>query len=132
MALQRPPGPDAGPAYDPGPLWDEMFEPDARPRPAYRPLARRLTTLSSPDVARRQQAAELSFQARGITFAVNQDVYGLEKVMPFDLIPRLLTASEWLRIERGLEQRVRALNLFLWDVYHEQRILDTGRIPAEL
>jgi uncharacterized circularly permuted ATP-grasp superfamily protein len=132
MTASRPPEAAPALAYDPGPFWDEMFAPDARVRPHYVPLARRLATLSAGDVARRQQAAELSFQARGITFAVNQDVYGLEKVMPFDLIPRLLHAGEWTRIEQGLEQRVRALNLFLWDVYHEQRILDTGRVPAEL
>jgi uncharacterized circularly permuted ATP-grasp superfamily protein len=88
--------------------------------------------LSAADVARRQHAAELSFQARGITFAVNQDPGGLEKIIPFDLIPRLITADEWRQIERGLEQRVRALNLFLHDIYHEQRILKTGLIPPAL
>jgi uncharacterized circularly permuted ATP-grasp superfamily protein len=83
-------------------------------------------------VARRQRAAELSFQAQGITFALNQDPSGPEKTMPFDLVPRIVLAAEWARIERGLEQRVRALNLFLHDVYHEQRILRTNLIPAEL
>jgi len=81
---------------------------------------------------RRQLAAELSFQARGITFAVNQDPNGIEKIIPFDLIPRLITPEEWHRIERGLEQRVRALNLFLHDVYHDQKILRSGLIPPEL
>ena len=126
------PGRVARAAYDTGGFWDEMFESDGRPREQYAPLAARLATLSPHDVARRQRAAELSFQARGITFAVNQDPRGIEKIIPFDLIPRIVTASDWQRIERGLEQRVRALNLFLHDVYHEQRILAEGAIPAEL
>ena len=66
----------------------------------------------------------------GITFAVNQGAEGIEKIMPFDLVPRMITPDEWRQIERGLEQRVRALNLFLHDVYHEQRILAQRRGPA--
>ncbi len=127
---------DAGttpvPAYAPDGFWDEMFEAPGRVRAHYADLARRLATLSSAEVARRQRAAELSFQAQGITFSVNQDPSGPEKTMPFDLIPRIVLADEWTRIERGLEQRVRALNLFLHDVYHEQRILRTDLIPPEL
>jgi len=119
-------------AYDLGGFWDEMFDADGRVREHYAPLARRLATLSAQDVTRRQLAAELSFQARGITFAVNQDPSGIEKIIPFDLIPRIITAEEWQRIERGLERRVRALNLFLHDVYHEQKILRSGLIPPEL
>jgi uncharacterized circularly permuted ATP-grasp superfamily protein len=109
-----------------------MFEAPGRVRPHYAALAQRLATLAAPDVARRQRAADLSFQAQGITFAVNQDPGGSEKTMPFDLIPRIVLADEWTRIERGLEQRVRALNLFLHDIYHEQKILRTDLIPAEL
>ena len=119
-------------AYELGGFWDEMFGPDGHVREHYAPLAQRLATLSPQDVARRQLAAELSFQARGITFAVNQDPNGLEKIIPFDLIPRLITPQEWRRIERGLEQRVRALNLFLHDVYHDQKILRSGLIPPDL
>ena len=119
-------------AYDLGGFWDEMFESDGRVREHYAPLAQRLATLSPSDVARRQHAADLSFEARGITFAVNQDPNGIEKIIPFDLIPRIVTPAEWRLIERGLEQRVRALNLFLHDIYHEQRILRTELVPAEL
>ncbi|MEX2236600.1 MAG: circularly permuted type 2 ATP-grasp protein [Dehalococcoidia bacterium] len=119
-------------AYDSAAFWDEMFESPGVVRPHYRPLASRLETLGSEEVARREQAAHLSFQARGITFAVNQDTEGVEKIMPFDLIPRLILPGEWKQIERGLEQRVRALNLFLEDVYHDQRILGSGVIPPEL
>jgi uncharacterized circularly permuted ATP-grasp superfamily protein len=120
------------PNYDPGAFYDEMFEAPGAVRPHYVTLARRLATLSSADVARRQRAAELSFTVRGITFAVNQGAEGVEKIMPFDLIPRIIQADEWTKIERGLEQRVRALNLFLHDVYHDQRILRSGVIPPEL
>ncbi|MDP9280976.1 MAG: circularly permuted type 2 ATP-grasp protein, partial [Chloroflexota bacterium] len=95
-------------AYELGGFWDEMFDASGRPREHYAPLAGRLATLSTADVTRRQHLAELSFEARGITFAVNQDPSGLEKIIPFDLIPRLITPEEWHRIERGLEQRVRA------------------------
>ena len=120
------------PSYAPGGFWDEMFEAPGQVRPHYADLARRLTTLSSADVQKRQRAADLSFQAQGITFSVNQDPSGPEKTMPFDLVPRIVMAEEWARIERGLEQRVRALNLFLHDIYHEQQILRTDLIPAEL
>src|SRR5262245_55233268 len=95
--------------YDTGRFWDEMFAGPGKVRPHYAALARQLATLSPLDVARRQQAAEYSFQSRGITFAVNQGTEGVEKIMPFDLVPRLITAREWQQIERGLEQRIRAL-----------------------
>ena len=120
------------PAYVPDGFWDEMFEAPGTVRPHYVDLARRLATLAAPDVARRQRAADLSFQAQGITFSLNQDPTGPEKTMPFDLIPRIVLAAEWSRIERGLEQRVRALNLFLHDIYHDQKILRTSLIPADL
>ena len=112
------------PPYDPEQFWDEMFAGPGQVRPHYAELARQLATLGPADVARRQRAADHSFQARGITFAVNQGVEGIEKIMPFDLVPRMITPDEWRQIERGLEQRVRALNLFLHDLYHEQRILE--------
>jgi len=119
-------------AYDPTAFWDEMFSAPGVVRPHYAALARRLETLSAQEVTRRQRAADLSFQARGITFAVNQDPSGVEKIMPFDLVPRIILPEEWERIERGLEQRVRALNLFLHDIYHDQKILGSGLIPPEL
>ena len=108
-----------GGATRPAAFWDEMFSAPGVVRPHYAALARRLETLSADEVTRRQRAADLSFQARGITFAVNQDPSGVEKIMPFDLIPRIILPEEWQRIERGLEQRVRALNLFLHDIYHD-------------
>jgi uncharacterized circularly permuted ATP-grasp superfamily protein len=119
-------------AYDPGEFWDEMFAAPGAVRPYYAPLASGLSTLSPADVERRQRAADLSFQARGITFAVNQGPEGVEKIMPFDLVPRIITAEEWRKIERGLEQRVRALNLFLHDIYHAGLILRQGIVPLDL
>lgn len=120
------------PPYEVGDFWDEMFEAPDHVRPHYRALARRLAVLRPDEVARRQRAAEMSFQSRGITFAVNQGAEGVEKIMPFDLVPRLVRADEWRQIETGLEQRIRALNLFLDDIYHDQRILNDGTIPPEL
>jgi uncharacterized circularly permuted ATP-grasp superfamily protein len=118
--------------YDPGEFWDEMFASPDEVRPYYRSLASALSTLSHGEVKRRQRAADLSFQARGITFAVNQGPEGVEKIMPFDLVPRIITAEEWRKIERGLEQRVRALNLFLHDIYHTGAILRQNVVPPEL
>jgi uncharacterized circularly permuted ATP-grasp superfamily protein len=129
--VQQPPQADVFP-YDPGAFWDEMFARPGQVRDFYGPLAAALSTLSPPDVARRQRAAELSFQARGITFAVNQGLEGVEKIMPFDLVPRILTAQEWRTVERGLEQRVRALNLFLQDIYQTAAILRQRIVPPEL
>ena len=123
---------NAVPPYAPDGFWDEMFAGPGEVRPHYARLARRLATLAAPDVAKRQRAADLSFQAQGITFAVNQDASGPEKTMPFDLVPRIVLADEWARIERGLQQRVRALNLFLHDIYHDQKILRSKLVPTEL
>src|SRR5262249_50628738 len=109
-----------------------VFEAGGQARSHYVGLAGRLAGLNADEVGRRQRTAEHSFEARGITFAVGADPSGPEKIIPFDLIPRIIEANEWSRIERGLEQRVRALNLFLHDVYHEQLILRDGAVPAEL
>lgn len=122
----------AAPPYDPGEFWDEIFEPDGTPRAHYAALAAQLATLSPEEVARSQAAADRAFRDRGITFAVHDDPSGIEKILPFDLIPRLIVADEWRQIERGLEQRVRALNLFLNDIYHGQRILANSTLDPEL
>jgi uncharacterized circularly permuted ATP-grasp superfamily protein len=118
--------------YQPGEFFDEMFDASGGARPHYQRLAQRLADISESELGRRQAAADSSFRERGITFAVTQDPSGIEKILPFDLIPRLIVSDEWRRIERGLEQRVRALNLFLGDVYHDQRILTEGIIDPAL
>ncbi len=119
-------------SYDIDIAWDEMFTADGRPRPHYLPLYERLTTLSAEELYRRQQAADAAFLNQGITFAVYGHGDGTEKIFPYDLIPRIIPAAEWSVIERGLTQRITALNMFLRDVYHEGRILADNVVPREL
>src|SRR4051812_4706510 len=118
--------------YDPGAFFDEMFEAPGRTRPHYRVLAEGLAGLSVEEFEQRRHAVDVSFLNQGIGFTVYGEEEGLERIFPFDLIPRVIPQDEWAHIERGVIQRVRALNLFLEDVYHGQRILRDGRIPAEL
>ena len=118
--------------YDPGPFFDEMFDPSGAPRPHYRVLAEQLAALSVEEFEERRHGVDLSFLNQGIGFTVYGQEEGLERIFPFDLIPRVIPRAEWLHIERGLVQRVQALNQFLHDVYHEQKILRDARIPAAL
>ncbi|MCW2976753.1 MAG: hypothetical protein JWM06_2034 [Actinomycetia bacterium] len=118
--------------YEPGAFFDEMFEAPGRPRPHYRALAEQLSALSIEEFEDRRHAVDMSFLNQGIGFTVYGQEEGLERIFPFDLIPRVIPGNEWSHIERGLVQRVRALNLFLDDVYHGQRILRDGKIPADL
>ncbi len=84
------------------------------------------------ELARRAQIAEVELYNQGITFTVYSDKDAIDRILPFDLIPRVLTAREWDVLERGVRQRVAALNAFIWDVYHEQHILKDGVVPAAL
>ena len=85
------------------------------------------------DLKRKQQGdAEALFRRTGITFAVYGDEEATERLIPFDIIPRIISAAEWRRLTAGIEQRVRALNAFMYDIYHRQEILKAGRIPEEL
>jgi len=118
--------------YQVGDFYDEMFERDGRPRPRAELLARRLATLSDGELQRRQKAADLALLNMGITFNVYGHEAGTEKVWPFDIVPRILDAREWDHIERGLKQRIRALNLFIDDIYNEQKILRDGVVPEWL
>lgn len=121
--------------YDPGPFFDEMFDDRGRVRLHYEMLAKRLDALAPEDFARKRLLADRTYLAQGITFTVysgDEGREGTERIFPFDLIPRIIPASEWELIERGLVQRLTALNLFLHDVYHDKRILDEGVIPREL
>ena len=119
-------------AYQTDGFFDEMLQPDGQPRPHYRKLYQRLCAMSVDDYRRRVQLAELTLVNQGITFAVYGDERGTEKPWPFDLIPRIIPADEWDFIERGLKQRLTALNLFLHDIYHEQKILADRVVPREL
>lgn len=118
--------------YQLGEAYDDMFVAEHTPRPHYRPLHDRLIQLKIEEMHKRQQAADLSFLHQGVTFTVYGHDEGTERIFPYDLLPRIITAQEWDTIERGLAQRIHALNLFLADVYHDGRILQEGVVPAEL
>jgi uncharacterized circularly permuted ATP-grasp superfamily protein len=112
--------------------WDELFGERDRPHAHCRLLVDRLGQLLTSEFQQRRTAADLVFVNQGITFSVYADRRGVEKIFPFDLIPRPVAATEWTRLETGLLQRIQAMNLFLYDVYHDQRILREGVIPREL
>ena len=118
--------------YEMNGVFDEMFAPYGPPRPHYAGVAERLRKLDAAAFIRRRRMADVSFRNQGITFTVYGDQRGVEKIMPFDLVPRIIPADEWDVIERGLAQRITALNLFCQDIYHDQRILREGVIPADL
>ncbi|HLK37650.1 MAG TPA: circularly permuted type 2 ATP-grasp protein [Polyangiaceae bacterium] len=119
-------------SYDPAPFYDEMFEPEGRPRTGCDLLARTLAALPGDDLMRRQRSAERALLHMGITFNVYGHEHGTEKILPFDLVPRVVSAREWAPLEKGLAQRSRALNLFIDDVYHARRIVADGVVPREL
>jgi uncharacterized circularly permuted ATP-grasp superfamily protein len=118
--------------YQTGSFFDEMFEAGGEPRAAARALVQLIETMTDGELLRRQQSAERALLHMGITFNVYGDSAGTERIFPFDLVPRIVSAVEWDGIERGLKQRIRALNLFIDDIYHEQKILKDGVIPAEI
>lgn len=118
--------------YKTGEYYDEIFCPDGRPRMPSEGFVRRLTRLSEGELQNRQKAADTALYNMGITFAVYGNAEGTEKVWPFDIIPRIISGAEWQMIEEGLKQRVRALNLFIDDIYHDQRILKDKVIPESL
>ncbi len=118
--------------YDLGAFYDEMFESSGRPRPHYAPLAERLEAMSAAQLEERIRVANAFFLTQGIGFTVYGDDEGTDRIFPFDLVPRIVPADEWRTIEQGLVQRLRALNLFLDDIYHRQQILEAGVVPAEL
>jgi uncharacterized circularly permuted ATP-grasp superfamily protein len=118
--------------YDPASYYDEMFCAPGQPRSYYAKMFQKLAAMAPAQFEERRQLADLAFLMQGITFTVYSDGRGTERLFPFDLIPRILPRSEWDHIERGLSQRVVALNLFLQDIYGKQRILKDRQIPREL
>src|SRR5437764_14908461 len=112
--------------------FDEMLDADGRPRPHYQELYHRLLEMPAETLYQRQQAANTAFLNQGITFTIYGDDEGTERIWPYDLLPRIITSAEWETIERGLTQRITALNLFLKDIYHEGRILSDGTVPRWL
>jgi uncharacterized circularly permuted ATP-grasp superfamily protein len=120
-------------AHEPGSkAFNEMLGADGEVRPAYRLVAEWLDGHTRQRFRRKQQEAEVLFRRLGITFSVYGSENALERLIPFDLVPRIISAAEWRHLERGIEQRVRALNAFLYDIYHRQEIVRAGRIPADL
>jgi uncharacterized circularly permuted ATP-grasp superfamily protein len=119
-------------SYDPGSFYDEMFEAPGVPRPGARPLVERIDSLGAGELLSRQKAAEQAFFGMGVTFTVYGEKAGTERIFPFDIIPRIVSAEDWAKLEAGLKQRVRALNLFIDDVYHDQKVLKDGVVPPDL
>jgi uncharacterized circularly permuted ATP-grasp superfamily protein len=119
-------------AYTTDGFHDEMFESDGTPRACARLLFERIRSVGEEEIRRYQQSAEQALFRMGITFNVYGDAAGTEKIFPFDIIPRIVPADEWNPVDRGLRQRVHALNLFIDDIYHDQKILKDGVIPGDL
>jgi uncharacterized circularly permuted ATP-grasp superfamily protein len=113
------------------PAYDEMRDAFGSVRPSYQPYAEWLQSTPPEVIARKREEADLTFHRVGITFAVYGEEAGKERLIPFDILPRIIPAAEWTRMAEGLRQRVKALNMFLHDVYHDQEILKAGRIPAQ-
>ncbi|MDA1016775.1 MAG: circularly permuted type 2 ATP-grasp protein [Planctomycetota bacterium] len=118
--------------YDPENFYDEIFESPGLPRPEAKLLVEKIRSFGPGDLRMRQEAIDRSLMRMGITFAVYGDERGAEKIWPFDIIPRIVAAAEWDRIERGLKQRIKALNLFIADIYDDQKILKDEIVPREL
>ncbi|MGC8541883.1 MAG: circularly permuted type 2 ATP-grasp protein [Phycisphaerae bacterium] len=119
-------------SYEMDGLFDEMFEKPGVPRQFYQLVHERLSTLGSAALTQRRRMADLCFRNQGITFTVYKDTAGVEKIFPFDLVPRLIPAAEWRTIEEGLVQRITALNMFCHDIYHRQSILREKIVDPEL
>jgi len=115
--------------YDQTGFFDEMLDKDGQARPHYRKFRQHFKALTPQEFEHKRHSVDVAFLRQGITFNVYGDSAGTEKIFPFDLLPRIIPAKEWEFLERGLTQRITALNLFLHDIYHEQRILKDGVIP---
>lgn len=112
--------------------WDEMYIADNQLREQYHQIIRYLENESANDLNKKEELAKRLFMSQGITFTVYDSGEGIEKIFPFDIIPRIITCAEWTFIEKGIKQRLKALNLFLKDVYHNQFIIRDKVIPASL
>jgi uncharacterized circularly permuted ATP-grasp superfamily protein len=120
--------------YDPEPglFYDELFLDAQHPRPEGQPLVDRIHSLPSGELLRRQDAAQRALDKLGATFNVYGADEGKDRIFPFDVIPRIITAQEWDTLERGLKQRIHVLNLFIDDIYHDQKIVKDDIIPEDL
>ena len=111
--------------------FDEMRDADGLVRESYRSFAQWMESTPAEVIARKREEADLTFHRVGITFAVYGEDEGKERLIPFDIVPRIISAREWKRVEDGLRQRVKALNAFIHDIYHGQEIIKAGRIPLQ-
>ncbi len=112
-------------------VWDEMIG-NADIRPHYKNFVTAIENLSSQEMTHKDEQAKKLFMTQGITFTVYSSGEGIEKIFPFDVVPRIIRAEEWKQIEEGIKQRLKALNVFLKDIYHQQFIIKDGIIPAKL
>src|SRR5258708_9072181 len=119
-------------AYQTDGFYDEMFEADGRPRTHAHLLLETVEGLSDGQLLRYKHAADQLLLQMGITFNVYGDSAGTERIFPFDLVPPIVNPPEWNRLERGLKQRIHALNEFINDIYHDQKILKDGVVPGEI
>jgi len=113
-------------------VWDEMYGQNAEVREHYRKVIEYISKESADDLNKKEELAKRLFMSQGITFTVYNSGEGIEKIFPFDIIPRIITASEWAFVERGIKQRLTALNLFLKDVYNNQFIVKDGIVPIDI
>ena len=118
--------------YNPEDFYDELFLDKGQPRPQAASLIKWMQALGSEQLQQHQETVQIALFKLGITFNVYSDRQGVERVFPFDIIPRIISAQEWEKLEKGLKQRIMALNLFLGDIYGEQRIVTDGKIPPQV
>ena len=118
--------------YDPQGFYDELFKSKGEPRPGTKILIDRLMSFPKGEILRRQRAAEAALFNMGVTFTVYSDESGIEKIFPFDILPRIIEPEDWELIEKGLKQRIYALNLFIDDIYHDQKIIKDKIIPKDI
>ena len=120
-------------SYDQLPsTWDEMYTANAEIREQYKTIIEILKNTSTDTLTKKEELSKQLFMTQGVTFTVYSDNEGIEKIFPFDIVPRIITAKEWDKIEKGIKQRLKALNLFIKDIYNEQFIIKDGLIPADL
>lgn len=118
--------------YDPEDFYDELFEAKEQPRPYAAPLIKWMENLSIEQLQQQRETAQIALFKMGVTFNVYSDNQGIERVFPFDIIPRIVSGEEWSWLEKGLKQRIQALNMFLSDIYSEQKIIKDGKIPEQI
>jgi uncharacterized circularly permuted ATP-grasp superfamily protein len=113
-------------------VWDEMYGADNNVREHYRKVIEYISKESADDLNKKEELAKRLFMSQGITFTVYNSGEGIEKIFPFDIIPRIITAAEWAFVEKGIKQRLTALNHFLKDIYHNQFIIKDGIVPIDI